>query len=319
MSTLTDRYVYATTRAIPESRRDGLAQELRAEIADMVAARTEAGAPESAAERATLTELGDPERLAASYADRPLHLIGPAYFLVWKRLLITLLIWVPAILAIIVGGGELIDGQDVGTAIGEAVGTAVEIALHLVVWTTLTFALIERYGKPSDMPEWSVDELPEIPAASHVGLGDALGTVATAVITIALLAWQELRGVIETGAGVRVPLIDSGLWSSWLPVLIAAMVAEAVVAVLAYRRGRWTWPLVGAFSVASLTFSIPAIWLLLSETFFDPRFVAEVEWLTEGSHLWGVSLVTAGVIGVITLADIAGKARAARASGRASS
>lgn len=310
-STLTDRYVYATTRAVPEPQRDELARELRAEIADMVAARADAGEPGTDAERATLTELGDPERLAASYADRPLHLIGPAYFLIWKRLVITLLLWVPPILAIITAGGELLDGEDLGKAIGDGISTGIEVAVHVALWTTLTFALIERYGKPTDMPEWSVDQLPEIPAESHVGLGDTVGTVATAVVTIALLAWQELRGVIETSSGTRVPLVDSDLWSSWLPVLIAAMAAEAVIAVLAYRRGRWTWPLVGAFSVASLAFTVPAIWLLVTDAFFDPRFVAEVDWLTEADNHHTAGLIGAGLVALIAVFDIAGKARAA--------
>lgn len=311
MSTLTDRYVYATTRAVPEAQRDELTRELRAEIAEMVAAREDAGTARPEAERATLTELGDPERLAASYSDRPLHLIGPAYFLVWKRLLITLLMWVPGILALLTFGGDLIDGEDLAGAVGTAVGTAIEIAVHITLWTTVTFALVERYGTPSDMPEWSVDELPEIPADAHVGLGDTVGTVATAVVTVALLAWQELRGVIEPSSGARVPLIDSELWSSWLPVLIAAMAAEAVIAVLAYRRGRWTWPLVGAFSVASLTFTIPTVWLLTTDAFFDPRFVAEVEWLTEADNLHAIGIALAALTVLITVFDIAGKARAA--------
>ena len=47
----------------------------------------------SAAERAVLTDLGDPDKLAAGYTDRPLHLIGPRYYLDWWRLL-KLLLWI---------------------------------------------------------------------------------------------------------------------------------------------------------------------------------------------------------------------------------
>lgn len=307
---LIDRYVYATTRAVPETQREDLARELRAEIAEMVAARTDAGAPADAAERATLEELGDPERLAASYADRPLHLIGPAYFLVWKRLLTILLLWVPAILAIITTGSQLLDGEDVGKAVGDGVSTAIEIAVQVAFWTTLTFALIDRYASPSDAPEWSLSELPELPAKSHLTLAETAGTVATSVVTVALLVWQEVRGVIETDGGQRVPLIDSDLWSTWLPFLIALLVAEAVIAVVDYRRGRWTWPLAAGGIVVDVAFAIPVIWLLLDDQFLDPAFVAEVSWLTEGDHLHTVSLITAGIIALITASDIAQKLRA---------
>ena len=88
---LTERYVHATLRSVPEARRDELGRELRSSIADMVEARTDGGEPEDVAVRAVLTELGDPGALAARYADRPLHLVGPRYFLVYWRLLVRLL------------------------------------------------------------------------------------------------------------------------------------------------------------------------------------------------------------------------------------
>src|SRR5690606_8110198 len=72
-----------------------LAATLTQEV-DAVDARTEQGEPLEAAERAVLSELGDPSILAAGYADRPLHLIGPKYFLTWWRLLKVLVAIVPA-------------------------------------------------------------------------------------------------------------------------------------------------------------------------------------------------------------------------------
>ena len=94
--TLTTRYIDAVTRSVPERQRDDVARELAAAIADQIDARLVAGEAPGDAERIVLTELGDPERLAAGYADRPLHLIGPRYYLEWKRLLVLLLWIVPA-------------------------------------------------------------------------------------------------------------------------------------------------------------------------------------------------------------------------------
>ena len=74
MSTLADRYVWGVLRNVPESQRAELEPEIRALIADAVDARTagtEATATVTASaetvERAALTELGDPEVLAARY------------------------------------------------------------------------------------------------------------------------------------------------------------------------------------------------------------------------------------------------------------
>src|SRR3954464_2212709 len=92
-TTLTDRYVSAAVRTVPEDQRSDLAAELRASIDDQVDARVEGGEPRGSAERAVLTDLGDPDKLAAGYMDRPLYLIGPRYFLDWWRLL-KLLLWI---------------------------------------------------------------------------------------------------------------------------------------------------------------------------------------------------------------------------------
>ena len=95
-TTLTERYITATIRSLPATAQADVRAELEASIADAVEARVEQGEPREAAEHAVLTELGDPGVLAAGYADRPLHLIGPRYFLVWWRLLKLLLWIVPA-------------------------------------------------------------------------------------------------------------------------------------------------------------------------------------------------------------------------------
>jgi hypothetical protein len=80
MSTLTNRYVWGVLRAVPERQRADLEPEIRVLVADAVEARAASAQGDAAAvERAALTELGDPEILAARYTDRSLHLIGPGY------------------------------------------------------------------------------------------------------------------------------------------------------------------------------------------------------------------------------------------------
>ncbi len=109
-ATLTDRYVETAMRTVPEGQRADLAAELRASIDDQLEARVAQGELRDAAERAVLTDLGDPEKLAADYTDRPLWLIGPRYYLTWWRL--TKLLWaiVPVCAAFGVALGQLLSG-----------------------------------------------------------------------------------------------------------------------------------------------------------------------------------------------------------------
>ena len=145
--TLTDRYVHATTRWMNEEKRADISRELRASIDDMVTGRVEAGEPEADAERAVLTELGDPAALAAQYGNQPLHLIGPRYFLLWWKILLIGLIWVPALAGAGAAIGRLATDGDAGEIIGTGVGTAFQAAFQVAFWVTVAFAVLERHAE----------------------------------------------------------------------------------------------------------------------------------------------------------------------------
>ena len=86
--TLTDRYVSAVLSGVPTGDRPELEREIRALIADTVDAKTADGTlAADAAERAALTELGDPGALASRYtAGRADYLLGPNVYPVWRAL-----------------------------------------------------------------------------------------------------------------------------------------------------------------------------------------------------------------------------------------
>ena len=103
-TTLTQRYIAATVKSLSPAAQVDVRAELEASIADAIEGRVEQGEKREDAERAVLTELGDPAVLAAGYADRPLHLIGPRYYVTWWRLVKLLLMIVPVC---VVGGVAL--------------------------------------------------------------------------------------------------------------------------------------------------------------------------------------------------------------------
>ena len=148
-TTLTDRYVDAAMRTVPDKQRDDLGAELRASIDDQIEARVDGGEPHDAAERAVLTELGDPDKLAAGYTDRPLHLIGPRYYLDWWRLLKLLLLIVLPAAAFGIGLAQTLAGQPIGSIIGSLITTLLSVAVNLCFWTTLVFAVIEESSRLS--------------------------------------------------------------------------------------------------------------------------------------------------------------------------
>ncbi|WP_446219754.1 HAAS signaling domain-containing protein [Micromonospora sp. IBHARD004] len=310
MSSLTDRYLAATLRAVPAPRRAEIATELRAAIEDMIDGRTDAGQERGTVEREVLTELGNPEQLAARYTDRRLQLIGPRYFLVWWRLLRMLLTFVPAIVGVVTGVVKATVGGEPGPAIGAGVASALQTAVQIAFWVTLCFAVLERTNTPLNLPAWSVDQLPEAPKERRVTLVDSCASIAFLVLAIAFLPWQHFQPWLS-GDGSRLPIIDPALWGFWLPVLLAVLVATVGLEIAKYRAGRWTWPLVAANAVLDLAFAVPVAWLLLTDRLLNPELVRRFEWLREGGvhDLTRIAVVVTAAITAWDVIDSAVKAR----------
>jgi len=151
MSTLTDRYVHAATRYLSAKRRDDIARELRGSIDDMIASRVDAGEDHQSVERDVLTQMGDPDVLAGQYAERPMHLIGPRFFPTYLRVTATILAIVPALVGVIAALAKVADDASTGSAIGTGIGAAWTVVIQVVFWSTLAFALIDRFGGEDDV------------------------------------------------------------------------------------------------------------------------------------------------------------------------
>jgi len=303
-TSLTDRYVAAAMRTVPEKQRADLGTELRASIDDQVDARVENGEPHSDAERAVLTELGDPDKLAAGYTDRQLYLIGPRYYLDWWRLLKLLLWIVPACAAFGVALGKTLAGDGIGETIGTVVVTLISVVVHLVFWTTAVFAIVERSGAGADnFTEWTVDKLPE-PTARGVGFSDMIATLVFLAIAAGAIIWDLTIGFIPayvTTDDAPLSFLNPGLWPWWIAGLFVLMALEAILAVVVYLVGRWTVWLAVANAVLALAVAIPALLLLAEGQLLNPEYfptlvpddgekVATIVGIVAGFTIAGVAL-----------------------------
>ncbi|MEU9828646.1 permease prefix domain 1-containing protein [Micromonospora chersina] len=314
MSSLTDRYLAATLRAVPQQRRAELADELRASIEDMIDDRTAGGQDHGAAEREVLTELGNPEQLAARYTDRRLQLIGPRYFLVWWRVLRVLLTFIPAIVGVVTGVVKATVGGEPGAAVGAGVASGLQTAVQIAFWVTLCFAVLERTDTSLNLPEWTVDQLPEETRERQVSLVDSCASIVFLLVAVAFLPWQHFQPWLS-GDGSRLPMIDPALWSFWLPALIVVLVATMGLEIAKYRAGRWTWPLVAVNAVLNLAFAAPLVWLLLTDRLLNPALIERFAWLREGGaeDVAQIATVVTAVVVVWDVIDSAVKARKAAA------
>jgi len=273
-ATLTERYISATIRSLrPEAQADVRA-ELEASIADAIEARVEQGEAPESAERAVLTELGDPGVLAAGYADRPLYLIGPRFYLTWWRLLKLLLMIVPVCVLGGVALGQTISGAPVGEIISTSLIATGGAILHICFWTTLVFVILERTNSATAIEKWDLDQLPE-PSQNGAGRSELIASLVFLGIAVGALLWDRFRGFVFVD-GEGLPILDPQLWPWGIGVLLLIIAAEAVFAVVLYRRGRWSTGLAVANTILALAFLAWVLVLLLSGDLVNPAFLAHV-------------------------------------------
>ncbi|WP_405783812.1 HAAS signaling domain-containing protein [Streptomyces sp. NBC_00859] len=294
---LTDRYVTEVVRRIPAGQRGDVADELRATIADTVEARGPDGL--DAAERDVLTEMGDPIRLAAQYADRPLALIGAGSYPAYVRLLTVLLC---AVLPVVTALGvvlDVLDGQGAAEVIGGAVGAVFSVGAQMIAWLTVVFALVERFGSGKRSGPigrtWTPDDLPAPRTPNRRGAAACAATAWHALL-VALIVWQHTVQPYRTAHGKRLDVLDPGLWSGWIwPILagLAGLVALDVIrAVRVPARSLAVWSI-----AAEVAFTLPLAWVVHRREFFNPAFLSDAN----GSWQAPDSFYTVVVLGVLAV------------------
>ncbi|WP_433306806.1 permease prefix domain 1-containing protein [Actinoplanes sp. CA-030573] len=266
MTNLVDRYVHTALRRVPEQQRADIDRELRASIEDAVDARVEAGESREAAVEGTLTELGDPDRLADSYADRPQYLIGPELYPAWRRLSVLLLSAVLPVVVAVVVVIQLFDDPAIGKVIAAAVTSALTVGVQMMFWTTLIFFVVERAGRGtiSLRSPWSLKDLPRYEPDGLPTHEMAAGLVWPALLIAALILQQFTFS--------EVPVLDPANWTFWWPYLIVVLILQGVYEVWVWRLGTWNRTVTVVNTVLQLLFTVPLIYLLATGHFFNPEF-----------------------------------------------
>ncbi len=282
--TLSDRYVHAATRRIPEDQRADVADELRGNIADRVESLQESR-PElgpDGAEYAALEELGDPDRMAAHYTGSRLQLIGPELYPSYTRVLKSVLVTAVPAATVVIATIDALEGSSFGSVIGTAAWMALSISVHIAFWVTLAFAIAERSASTrEDLASsadlgWNPEKLPVLPRSPRGSVSDLVASLTFLGFLAAAIVWQQLRSPIHD-AGDRLPVLDPDLWSFWLPVILVLLAVEAAFEVVKYRAGGWSSRLATVNVLLGALFAAPLVYLAATERLLNPAAVQAVE------------------------------------------
>ena len=299
-TTLTDQYVDAALRRLPTRQRHDVEKELRASIADAVDDRLHAGTDPAEAERAVLADLGDPARLAAAYADRPLHLIGPALYPDYTRLLAALVATVLPAVAAATAVVQAVDGATVATVLGRTVATTITVGVHLAFWTTLAFAAIDRTGA-GPLRLWTPADLPDAQTPrSRIG-----GLLAGAVLLSLFTTFVLLSPTVSTEhgpGGEPIGALSPWLWDSGVVYVFAGFAVAALGFAFAERHLRWSVPLALVRTVVDAACPAILIYLALTSRVLNPAFVSAAGWPAEATRWTAVGLAVVGAAALVRTA-----------------
>lgn len=297
-ATLTERYIAATVKSITPTAQDDVRAELAASIDDAIEARIDQGESHHDAERAVLTELGDPAILAASYADRPLHLIGPRFYLSWWRLLKLLLMVVPPIAMVGVAIGTAVSGGDVGDVIGSMVAVGISTVVHIGFWTTLVFVILERTNSDTTLTKWDLDQLPAV-QTKKVAIGDLVATIVLAVILAGSVIWDHFIG----WGSDQVHVLSDSLWPGIAIGLFVCLALTIAIALGVLRAGRWTILLASLNAIIALVILVASFILIWQNDLLHPDLTAL--WADAGDGVrTGINVALTIVFGASVISSI---------------
>lgn len=322
MKDLIERYVYDVVRRLPEKDRAEVRRELLSNLSDMLPE----DADEEAAEK-VLTGLGSPAKLAEQYRQQPRYLISPAVFDEYLMVLKLVFLVVSMVVMMIGLIGDLIRLSEAPTLPGAVSAIAVNLAqgaatgaTSAFLWVTLVFAAVERLQTKHCEKEWSVGDLPELPAQGKAGFsrgetvtGMVFGAVFSILFLVVLVFFPQVIGWYDAGKTV-IPLFDGRVLQSILPYFIPfwvllALYSLAVSACKLYY-GQWNWRLVainGVYNLAGTILTLAFIHLpdLFNEAFLRRTAEALNQDFAAVSIFWdrGIFILSA-VILVIALFDL---------------
>lgn len=290
MMKMIDAYIYEVTRRLPEKSRNDIALELRSTIEDML--------PEDFTEdevQEVLSKLGDPARLAASYRDTPMHLLGPkvydAYIWTMKMIipwaiLITILVHIVEMIVLFSGEESIL--SVILKGFGVIIANVIHVLIQTFFWVTIVFIFIERIGMAKSNgsltaygTEWTPAQLKHVQVISKkkgIPRGEVIfGLVWIAICLVLYFNANHLAGVYRSvdGGGLQMvmPALNQEVLMAYLPIIIPFALLEIGVMLYKWKERQWTMKLVTINAVSKVISLIVFMIIILNPSLINEAMI----------------------------------------------
>ncbi|MCL2379108.1 MAG: hypothetical protein FWC77_08285 [Defluviitaleaceae bacterium] len=287
---LKNRYIYAVTRHLPTKMQYDVERELDSLISEMLDERRGNNPASSQQDlKDVLAELGSPEELALKYGGNERKaLISGVYFLMYKRVLITVLPIIAAVLAALTTIGFFVGDEPSLSIIIIGIVNVTYLSHAMQIFTvtiggvvqafaviTVVFAVLD-YRKV-EMQGGEFFDLPEIPIAKmKISPVEPVFWIAFSIVTtILLLGFPQVMGARFDGSWVTVFNIEvvRGLWLPILVWTLLEIIAEAVKLV----EGQYNMRVAAVTVVACVLQIVCVVAVFGNSNIINPEVISRME------------------------------------------
>jgi len=301
---LKERYIFAVTRHLPGRIQADVEQELNSLISDMLANSQNSNIEE------VLEELGSPEELALKYyGSERKALISGVYFLMYKRVLLTVLPIVAVVMAVLTAVNNLFAGLDtvfIPALFLEVIAGSVGGVVQAFAVITIVFAILDYKKVGLNDGDTLHENLPDVPEVKNrISVSDAIFGIVFSIVTTALFLGfpQVMSGNFD---GNWIPVFDIGLLRGlWLPIIVWAIV-EIAVEVAKLAEGRYTKRLAVAGMVTAAVQVVCILAVFGGDSIVNPDFMYQINLLGYGlgevNALFGiVNIASANTVAMVIM------------------
>jgi len=271
---LIERYIYAVTRYLPKELQVDVAEELRANIEEML--------PENASEKevkVVLEQLGAPDKLANAYSPSKRYLIGPK---IYDQYLSILKLVCTIVAPVFIGLAVLnwsIDPTGIDQLINDIVTSIVEGLLQSAIWVTVVFATIERKSLLQEQVDW-LNHLPKRPERQKPNISRAeilfemiFNTICLAILwffpgIIGFAAYSEELGLIS--------VFNPDIFTTVLPQLTAIIGLGLAINLWQWLSPRWTKRMALVNTACNVAAFIMGVYMIHQPNLINPQVVEAI-------------------------------------------
>ncbi|MBU1145276.1 MAG: hypothetical protein KJ971_05415, partial [Firmicutes bacterium] len=293
MNQLIERYIYDVTRRLPESSRDEVKKELRANIFDMLKEN-----PSNEEIEKVLLTLGEPRVLANEYRPKKRYLISPEWMDDYVRVLKIVMI-IFASITLVVSLIENILNPEAVSIIGiiaevfaKVVSEVVQSLINAFAIVTLIFFGIEAANIKSKKSNWIPESLPQLPKenVSKISKSGAIAELMVNIIGGTIFIFLLMKNALylgwyTSGEGWTIthPLFTDSLVQPFIPLFIISVIFSVFVSLTKLYYGHRNIQVAFIYTLQKVLSTVLFI------VFINQTGLISTAFLTEASNYFSVN------------------------------